>query len=171
MAKMAYQDHFKLADEMIVHLNTVVGGIVDPFIASRYIGFVAIAAVTVYELAIKEIFIEFGEKKHKVLGVFTRSHFDRINGRIKTQIIRDEYINRFGPNYVKRFKKKLDEAETSNLRTRGISVISSYANIITWRNDFAHGGKIPSTVTYTEVIQSYEAGKEIIRCLAETMRR
>lgn len=46
----------KLADNLIAHLNTVVTSISDPFLASRYAGFVSVAAATVYELAIKEIF-------------------------------------------------------------------------------------------------------------------
>jgi len=168
---MAYTDHYKLTDDMIAHLNTVIGGISDPFIASRYVGFVAIASVTVYELAIKDIFIEFGEKKHKVLGTFTRSYFNRINGRIKTSDLRNQYIVRFGEKYVKRFKRKLDKAEKQNLRNNGVSISSSYGNIITWRHQFAHEGTIPSTVTYNEITKSYEVGKEVVRCLAETMRR
>lgn len=168
---MAYTDHYKLADDVIDHLNTVVSSISDPFIATRYVGFVAIVSVTVYELAIKEIFVEFGEKKHKVLGEFTRSYFSRINGRIKVDTIRNDYIKRYGDKYVNRFKRKLAEAETQNLRVKGISIQSSYANIITWRHEFVHEGKIPSTATYFEVTKSYEAGKEIIRCLAETMQR
>ncbi len=48
---MAYHDHFKLADDMISHLDSVIGGITDSFVTSRYVGFVAVAAVTVYELA------------------------------------------------------------------------------------------------------------------------
>lgn len=168
---MAFQDHFKLADDMVTHLDSVTSGISDPFIMSRYVGFVSVAAVTVYELAIKEIFIDFGEKKHKVLGSFTRSYFDRINGRIKIKVIRDEYISRFGDKYVTRFKKKIETVEKDNLRTHGVSVTNSYTNIITWRNEFAHAGKIPSYVTYNEVTKSYEAGKEVIICLAETMRR
>ena len=130
---MAYTDHYKLADDVIDHLNTVISGISDPFVATRYVGFVAIVSVTVYELAIKEIFVEFGEKKHKVLGEFTRSYFSRINGRIKVVNIRDEYIMRYGDKYVNRFKGKLTEAETQNLRDKGISIQSSYANIITER--------------------------------------
>ena len=168
---MAYTDHYKLTDDVIAHLNTVIGGITDPFIATRYVGFVAIASVTVYELAIKEIFIDFGEKKHKALGAFTRSFFNRINGRIKVTNIRDDYIKRFGEKYVKRFRRKLNEAENQNLRNHGISILSSYANIITWRHEFVHEGKIPSTATYFEITNSYEAGKEVIRCLAETMQR
>jgi len=168
---MAYTDHFKLADDMIAHLNGVMTGISDPFIASRYIGFVAVASVTVYELAIKEIFIDFGEKKHSVLGEFTRKHFERINGRIKTDVIRTEYIACFGNKYVQRFKKRLDAAEKNSLRQQGVSLLSCYSNVITWRNQFAHEGNIPSTVTYPEITKAYETGKEVIKCLAETMKR
>jgi len=168
---MVYTDHYQLADDVITHLNTVIGGIADPFIASRYVGFVSVASITVYELAIKEIFIDFGLRKHKVLGEFTRRNFDRINGRIKTSTIRDEYIICFGEKYVKRFKSKLDKAEKDSLRRLGISILSCYGNLITWRNQFAHEGQIPSTVTYNEVIKSYQVGKEVIRCLAETMKR
>jgi hypothetical protein len=168
---MPYVDNFKLADDFITHLDTVIGGISDPFLSSRYIGFVAVATVTVYELAIKEIFIEFGQRKHKVLGEFTRRSFDRINGRIKTNVIKDEYVICFGEKYVKRFRKKLDEAEKINLRRLGVSVLTSYGNVITWRNQFAHEGQVPSTVTYNEIKLSYNAGKEVIRCLAETMQR
>ena len=47
---MAYFDHYKLADAVIVHLSTIVNGITDSFLISRYVGFVAVASVTVYEL-------------------------------------------------------------------------------------------------------------------------
>jgi len=168
---MAYAAHFRLADDMILHLNSVIHNIADPFIASRYVGFVAVAAVTVYELAIKDIFCEFGAKKHKVLGNFTEVYFERINGRIKTNIIRDDYIRKFGDKYVKRFKSKIERMEKKNLRARGISILNSYNNVIEWRNQFAHEGLVPSFVTYTDVIQSYELGKDVIKCLAETMHR
>lgn len=168
---MAYYDHFKLADDMILHLNTVVHGIADPFISSRYIGFVAISAVTVYELAIKEIFCSFASQKHKVLGNFALSYFDRINGRIKLDVIRTDYISRFGSKYVDRFKVKIEEAEKRRLRLAGVSIKSSYNNVIEWRNQFAHEGQIPPTVTYKEVVEAYAIGKEVIECLSNTMRR
>ncbi len=75
---MSYDDHFKLADDMIDHLNTVIDSISDPFIKSRYTGFVAVASVTVYELAIKEIFFECARKnirysKHLRVVIFIAS--------------------------------------------------------------------------------------------------
>lgn len=167
---MPYSSHFKLADDMIFHLDSIINGVADSFIASRYVGFVAVAAVTVYELAIKDIFREFGLKKHKVLGNFTEVYFDRINGRIKIKTIRDDYIKKFGEKYVKRFEKKIEATEKYFLKNNRVSIKSSYLNIIEWRNSFAHEGLVPSFVTYNEVTKSYEFGKEVVRCLAETMR-
>lgn len=167
---MPYASHFQLADDIITHLDTVVGGIADPFVQSRYIGFVAISSATVYELAIKDIFCDFSQKKHKILGTFVSSYFDRINGRIKTKILKKDYIPRFGDKYLKRFQKKLDEKEKEYLRTQGISILSAYNNVIEWRNQFAHEGKVPNTVTYTEITRAYRNGKVVIDCLAETMR-
>lgn len=168
---MAFEDHFKLADDLITHLDVVIKSVTDPFLSSRYVGFVAIVAVTVYELAIKEIFYEFSNNKHKVLGNFAKIFFDRINGRIKTSIIKKDYLPRYGDKYVNKFKNKLEKMEKEILTTKRISISSSYNNIIEWRNQFAHEGVIPSTVSYIEAIKAYNAGKEIVKCLAETMRR
>ncbi len=168
---MAYIDHFQHADDVVNHLNTIVPTITDPLLKAKYVGFVSVVAVTVYEMAIKDIFIEFAHKKHKVLGNFTESYFDRINGKIKLKIIRDEYIKRFGIKYKTRFQRKLDERAREYLRVNHRDIKNSYANLIIWRNDFAHEGKINITATYEEVVQAYEDGKEIIHCLAACMTR
>ncbi|NQT45875.1 MAG: hypothetical protein HQ593_00160 [Candidatus Omnitrophica bacterium] len=167
---MPFDDHFKLTDDVISHLDTLIGGIADPFITSRYIGFISVSAATVYELSIKDIFCEFGTKKHKVLGNFTQKYFDKINGRIKTSFIKD-YIAAFGEKYVKRYRRKIEQKENELLKTEKISMMAAYNNIIEWRNLFAHEGKIPATVTYEEAIRSYNIGKEVIRCLAASMCR
>ncbi len=168
---MTYLNHFRLADNYIAHLDTVIGSITDPFIKSRYTGFLAVSAVTVYELAIKTVFVEFAEKKHKVLGNFTNAYFERINGRIKTHDLKNRYVAKFGDKYLKRFKSKLEKKERDILRSEGSSIKASYGNIITWRNEFAHEGKIPSTPTYEEVRKSYMPGKYVIECLADSMSR
>ena len=104
---MAYLDHFRLADDLLMHLQPTVASIQDPFIVSRYTGFITVAGVTVYELAIKEIFCEFGARKHKVLGTFTSAFFDRINGQIQYKTLHENYIRRFGERYVARLKETL----------------------------------------------------------------
>lgn len=168
---MSYQGHFVHADAVVECLRVYVPTIVDPLDRIKFTGFVAVAAVTVYEQAIKNIFIEFGEAKNKVFGRYVRSHFYRINGRINYRTVKDEYVKQFGDKYHKRFKRNICKCSKDYLHTHGRDVVNSYANIITWRNDFAHEGKINSTATFDEVVTAYQDGKEIIRALAETMRR
>lgn len=104
---MGYTNHFQLADDYIEHLDVMMSSISEPFIKSRYVGFLAVSAVTVFELAIKTIFAEFAAKKHRVLETFTNAYFERINGRIKTSIIKEEYISKYGEKYVKQFDQHL----------------------------------------------------------------
>ncbi|BCU76745.1 HEPN domain-containing protein [Luteolibacter sp. LG18] len=167
---MPYTDHFRLTDDLIAHLDTVVAAIRDPFIQSRYTGFIAVSAVTVLELSIKTIFNDFSAKKHKVLGCFCASFFDRINGKIGLKTIREDYLAKFGDKYVIRFKKKIEKLERANLASRRVSFISSYGNLITWRNEFAHAGRLPTNASYAEVKKAYLCGKEIMACLDQSLR-
>ena len=168
---MTYVANFQHADDIVAHLNVVVPTVADPLLSAKYVGFVAVASVTVYEVAIKEIFISFAKKKHKILGAFTESYFYRINGKIGIDVVKKDYIKRFGPKYLEKFEKKLDAASRTHLLTYGRDIKNSYSNLITWRNDFAHAGRINATSTYAEAVQAYEDGKHVIHCLAETMIR
>jgi hypothetical protein len=168
---MPYTNHFLNADHIIAHLNTIIPGIPDPILVSKYIGFVSVAAVAVYELSIKEIFISFANKKNKVFGQYTQSHFSRINGHIKIKELLDDYTTKFGEKYRKRFDKILKSCAKKYLLANRRDIISSYSNIITWRNEFAHEGRLVSTTTYNEAIQAYEDGKEVIRSLSLSMVR
>jgi len=168
---MAYQNYFQMADDLIIHLNTIIGAVPDAFIVSRYTGLVAVAATTVYELAIKEIFISFSEKKHKVFGSFTGKYFERLNGRIKTRELKENHIPRFGDRYIRRYQKLIEAAEKDYLTKQKISISSSYNNVIEWRHQFVHEGKLPSTATYQEIIRAYEAGKEVVHCVYKAMQR
>lgn len=163
--------YFVDADLYVQHLIGSPELMADPFIASRHVGFVAITAVTVYEIAIKGIFIDFGARKHTVLGNFTKARFDRINGRISYRAICDEYVRLFGDKYVQRFKKRMEAMDKEALRMRRVSTISAYNNIIVWRNEFAHLGTVPTNVTLAEVVAAYEEGKNVLRCLAACMVR
>ena len=168
---MPYSDHFQLADDYFSHLDTVISSIPDPFIRSRYTGFAAISGVTVYELALKEIFFDFARNKHKVLENFTVSYFDRINGKITEKNIKNEYLPKFGEKYLRRYEKLTQKKEKEVLLSDGRSVKSSYGNVIEWRNEFVHEGRIPANPTYDEVLKSYQYGKHILHCLSQAMIR
>jgi len=119
----------------------------------------------------KKIFLDFAEAKHKVLGNFCNHHFDRINGRIDLKSIRENYLPRFGIKYKERFSKELEKLEKNELRSTGTSVSSSYGNLLTWRNEFAHEGNIPANASYSEVKRAFLCGKQVMNCLSVCMRR
>jgi len=166
---VTYSSHFQHADDIVNHLNDVVHEITDPLLKAKYVGFVSVAAVTVYELAIKEIFIAFARRKHRVFGHFIEAYLDRVNGRIRLKTIREEHISRFGAEYETKFQQRLDQKTKQYLRDKHRGIKNSYTNLIIWRNDFSHTGEINTTATYEEAVQAYEDGKEVIHCLASCM--
>lgn len=168
---MGYSSHYALADGCVSHMETIVPSVTDPLIRGQYAGFAAVVGVTVYELAIKEIFTDFARKKNRVFGDYIEAHFERLNGRIKLDSIKNEHIKRFGPRYVVRFNRLLDQEETRELLTSGKSIKSSYGNLITWRHEFAHEGRPPANATFSEVYSSYNIGKFVIDALARAMVR
>jgi len=168
---MPYADHFKLTDDLIQHLDSVLLHLNDPYIEAKYTGFLSVSAAAVLESALKEIFIDFSSAKHKVFGDFSKVFFFRINGRIALQDIRDTYLRHYGERYAKRFKTRLDKLEFQELRASNTSIKAAYGNLLTWRHEFAHAGRVPANASYSEVKLAYECGKKLMGCLASCMNR
>ena len=168
---MSFEDRFSLADDYLEHTDQVMDGVHDDFIKTRYLGFIAISAVTAYELAIKDIIFCFCDHKHRALGELARSRFDRLNGQIKLKDLRSNCVKCFGEKYLKRFDKQLELVESDALKKRRGSAKSSYGNLITWRHNFVHKGEWPATATYRDLRGAYSHGKEVIRCLDKSLVR
>lgn len=166
---MAYQDRFIATDNLIAHLTPIIAGIADTAIKSNYAGFLSVSAVTVYELAIKDIFTEFATKKNSVFGDFIAKHFASINGRIKLEDLKGHHIKPFGIKYLDKFEKKLKVREKSAFSAFRKNVRSDYSNLIICRHKYVHVGN--PTLTFEEVLDNYKIGKEVIHSLYETMQR
>lgn len=166
---MPYTDRFINSDNLVAHLTTIIPTIVDPAILSSYAGFLSVSSVTVYELAIKDIFSAFAYAKKRAFGNFVDSHFERINGRIKLSNLKDEHIASFGAKYLTRFKKDLDAKDAASIAAGLGSIKSQYGNLITCRHNFVHQGS--PTLTINEIITSYQNGKEVIHSLNYAMVR
>ena len=167
---MAYSDKFIPTDNLIARLNPTIIAVTDPDVKTSYAGFLSVSAITVYELAIKEIFINFSDKKNKVFGAVMEASFSKLNGRIKFSDLRGSHIKQFGQKYLDRFDQKIDKLELSSLSLAApISPKSQYGNLLECRHQFVHGGS--PTLSVNEVIQAYTNGKGIIHCLNATMIR
>lgn len=166
---MPYTNRFISTDDLITHLNTFIGAITDGVILSSYAGFLAVSSVTVYELAIKDIFSEFAYKKKNSFGTFVESHFEKINGRIKLSNLKEEHISSFGAKYLNRFNRDLDRKDVLSISTGSGSIKSSYGNLINCRHSFVHRGT--PTLTIPEIMRCYQQGKEVIHSLNTSMVR
>lgn len=167
---MGYSDHFKMVDDILPHIDATFVGLPDPFLRSRYVGFFAVTAVTVFELSIKTILIEFAAKQHVLFGGFCAELYDKLNGRIMIKDLRNDQLRKFGEPFDRRFKRHLAFADRSILKSKGYSVVTAYGNLITWRHSFAHNGNVPVGATYEEAKRAFEAGKIVMRCLSAAMR-
>lgn len=170
MERSVYTDHYKLADDLIAHLTVTIPP-TDFAGRARFTGYVSVSAITVFELSVKEIICDFAQRKHVTLGHFVASHFDRINGRVRLRNIQDDYLKPLGGPYLRRFKRHLGFAESALRRASRADLRSAYENLVTWRNDFAHEGRLPATATFGEVTQSYEYGKRVLACLHASLAR
>ncbi len=166
---MSYQNRFVATDNLIAHLNPLVNAITDTAIKSNYAGFLAVNAVTVYELAIKDIFFDFAQKKNIVFGSFIEKHFSNINGRIKIDDLKGQHIKPFGIKYLDKFEAKLKIREKKIFDESRNNVRSNYSNLIICRHKYVHGGS--PTLTFQEVLDSYQIGKDVIHSLYEAMQR
>lgn len=164
-----YTDHFQLNDDLIQHLDSVLSQNRDAFMERRYVGFLSVSSVTVLELCVKSIFNDFATTQHPILSTFCATHFNRINGRIGLDHIKNEYLPRFGSIYVDQFKTEIDQLEKQGLQELRMSYKGDYTNLITWRNEFTHGGHLPTNATYSDVKRAYESGKRVMQCLAAAL--
>jgi len=158
---------FSDSDSFIKHIKDTSSNINDDFVTSRYVGFIAVSAVTIYEVNVRQLLMEFANKTHPMLGNFASNTFDKLNARISRDEIK-KYLKYFGEEYSDRFKEIIDEKE--NEREIEGSVKSSYANLLTWRHQFVHAGTLPNQATFQESFKAYELGKEVVYALSEALK-
>lgn len=166
---MAYADHFRLVDDIAVHFDEAVAS-VEPFLQSRYVGFYAVAAAAVVELAVKEIVIEYARAHHPLFGEYCRSRYERINGRVGFDDLCKEHLKSFGAKPLMTFKRIVRFVDYWHLKHRGYSVKRAYENLFTCRHAFAHEGHVPEQTAYSDIKQSFESGKIILACLAKSLK-
>lgn len=157
---MAYTDKFQPADELISEINTLKSHI-SPVALPKFTGAISVSAVTSYELAIKEIFIDYASNKHHLFGSFIQNYLSRLNGRIEISDLKKE-IKKFDNTLAINFETKIREVELVEP-----SVRSCYQNLIQGRHSYVHANRI--NLSYDECIQDYELGKKIIDALHVVM--
>jgi uncharacterized protein with HEPN domain len=162
---------FNNTDFFIEQIDINVKNTVDTQIKNRYIGFIAVTAITGYETAVRQIITDFAKSNHEILWNYVTSHLERLNAGISEEAIQERYLKRFGRKYSEAFKSNIQVANNGVMKTeRNSNPSAAYRNLIQWRNQFVHTGIIPNTPTFEEAIKAYSLGKYIIVALEETLK-
>jgi hypothetical protein len=167
---MTYSKHFQLVDDVSTHFDAAVNS-AGAFLQSRYVGFYAVAAAAVLELALKEVVVDFARHHHSLFGDYLASRYEKINGRIRLGNITDDHLKPFGTTFQDRFRELLKEADQLSIRESGYSVRLSYEALLICRHQFSHAGSIPETTSYADIKKGFDAGKIVMDCLAKTLNK
>ena len=166
---MANRAEYNSIDLLISQLEPLVQTGIDPLILSSWAGIIAVEAVTAYELSIKRICEEFARKKHKVFGSFVKSSYDRLNGHIFYKDIKEGIVKPYGEIYLRRLVKNKDSKTALIMASERVDLVQTYDNLITCRHRFVHAGML--TLSFSEAVNYYRIGKNLIDVIDETMRR
>ena len=166
---MSYTRHYRLVDDVTDHFDDVTQNI-NAFIGSRYVGFFAVASVSVIELAYRQIIVDFANNAHPTFGAFFSEHYKKTNARVRFEDIKKD-LKRLGGTYHSRFSKLLERVQQYEIRHNSFSVKDSYSSLIQCRHDFAHEGDVPQNIAYTDVKNGYRAAKIVLACLAKTLSK
>ena len=121
---MPYTDRFISTDNLITNLSPNIAIITNTAILASYAGFLSVSSITVYELAIKDIFSDFATKKHLVFGHFVEKYLSRINGRIQINDLKSGQVKAFGNKYLQKF-----DVSINNQSVQQINITSTGAGI------------------------------------------
>ena len=162
---MPFRPHLQKVEELAANVvrNAPDPGIATDSFRADLAGFLAVAYAAAFEESVKEIFISFARLQHEILHKMVQKKFDRINGKIKIDVIKNEYLLPFGEQFKDSFSSELQREETEVLRTQGQSITSCYTNIIDWRHAFAHA--LERQTTLEGVQASYTVAKKVIQIL------
>lgn len=158
---MTYKQKFRATDELIGSMIKLMSTL-DQDTQSKFTGFFSVSAITVYELAIKEIIIDYAEHCHCDYGYFMGNHLSRLNGRIRIEDLK-KGVKNLGDRYENRFKNRLEKEKRNIYGKYEKDLCNSYNNLIQCRHSYVHAGNI--NLTFRECIDDYMIGKHVIKCL------
>lgn len=132
----------------------------DPFMSTKLAGFLVITVVSAVEVKVREICENSASKHNIYFGNYVASVMEKTNAKVRWDDL-IEYAARFQSSYKLDLKNRAKVAERRSLKQTQISLKTSYENLLTWRNQFAHQGH--ASCTFDEALLAGRAAMVFIR--------
>ncbi|KJR40286.1 hypothetical protein MCHI_003828 [Candidatus Magnetoovum chiemensis] len=157
---------YLLVDRIISDVDSLIKNTtVDEFIITGFAGLLTVNAVAAFEDRVKKCLYDFSNKIDPVFGNYFKSRYDKINAKVKTSDLIDNYLKHFGNEYKERFNTKLKIITKEAINSA--DPVEQYNNFIQKRHDFVH--KIKLDLEYAEAKKQYYSGKKIIEAFESSL--
>lgn len=136
-------------------------------------GMFAVTVSATYEGIIRQTLIDYAAGVHPKYKTHVEKDFENFNAKITIDDLKS-YSRKFGlsewkGHQVKKnsttFHKVLEDIRPKVERRFRSDLLSSYRNIHTWRNAYAHEGSI--IATFNDVYDSHRVGKYVVLAFAK----
>ena len=122
-------------------------------------GLLVVSIASTYETCVKEVLYEYASEQHVAFGDYTKRNYEKLNSKISVSDLK-RYCELFDPSIKDRFQRKLSQRKKSILERLGKNIETSYAQILSWRHEFAHAGSRNTTIE--EARKFHQLGKRVL---------
>lgn len=129
-------------------------------------GLLVVLIAATYESCVKESIGTFASSCHKSFGEYADRSYSKISSRISISDLY-KYVRLFDSAAHTRFKLTLKSRQNQFESKFGVSIKDSYAQMLSWRHDFAHGGVRNTTVE--EAFETHQRAKHVLYCFEEAL--
>lgn len=166
MAKADLDEHFakveRLAQDMQIYAP--ISNIAAGTFRANLAGLLIVNMCSTYETCVKEIIINFAERKHAAFGAFATKNYAKLNSRINVPDLY-KYAKLFDGELAEKFKENLRRKRARINQRTGKDICQSYEQILSWRHDFAHAGIHNTTIE--EALKFHNLGKRVLYIMDE----
>ncbi len=159
---------FSRVDLFIKETDALVsGGNVSDFAKAHLAGAIAVMSSATFELCIKEILYDFSQKRDVVFGAYVRNNYAKLNGRIQTDDLKNDFLKKCGGLFKDRFQDELDRIKNQAKQSGQRDPAESYNSLVMHRHKFAH--ELNTQISYEDVKEIYRSGIVVIDIFRKTL--
>lgn len=142
----------------------------DPIKVQTLGGFLCVAAGSAIESCVRTEYLNFAALESAAFEAFVENHFEKFNARIRLHQIAEDFTQKIGGVYYKRFVRMRAAVTTSYIRRFRADPFAAYSNLVQWRHSFVHERTLPPA-TLDHIVMSIFLSEAVMQCLHRSLSR
>lgn len=122
-------------------------------------GLLVVSMAASYEACVKETLMSYAARHHAQFGNYAQNQFAKLNSRISMNEL-NGYARTFDSKVHRRFTELISHRKGRMKTKIGRDFTDAYAQILSWRHDFAHAGIRNTTIS--EALLTHRLAKRVL---------